>query len=465
MYYNKEANKLRHATPAAVIAVAGAALLLLSAVPVAFAFLAEIAAQDSLLSVDVEAIVIVLLQAGVVMAMLGITALFLSLVIQICMPKTLRIYFQVRRCLFAHRFGNPLRLENGQRLPTLAPFKPKGTGKYVLRIVTSSITCDDLSNVADAISAGLRGRLSKYAVTKSEQAIAAGYVDFTIENVERDRSIKLTSIEQLKQPDPTRLIIQEGAYIDLKSSGSFIVAGKTRSGKTTGIITLLIQVLMNGRDKHGSQVLIIDPKRAELSCLPYTTTLGDDGEAREILNAMQEFVDSIRKRQAHLNELSKRRGDAIKWYEANMRPSILFIDEYVALRSILPKKASKDDPTYCLAAFDDLLKVIITTGQSAGAFAIVSIAQASVSEGGLPSMLRDALTTKILFKPTIEEARLIWDSTMLSCLCERTYKASDAWFSSTDGINDYPSYVRFPNVDDIKEYGELSRLLIEYYRQ
>lgn len=104
-------------------------------------------------------------------------------------------------------------------------------------------------------------------------------------------------------------------------------------------------------------------------------------------------------------------------------------------------------------------------GASAGCYAIISIAQASVSDGGLPSMLRDAMTTKILFKPTLDEGRLLWDSDKLKDFnCERVYNAGDAWFSSTDGIHDNVSYVRFPYMK-FKVYGELGRLLNEYYNK
>lgn len=145
-----------------------------------------------------------------------------------------------------------------------------------------------------------------------------------------------------------------------------------------------------------------------------------------------------------------------------MLPSFLFIDEYVALRTILPKKPSKDDETYSLAQFDALIKRIVTMGASAGCFVIISIAEASVEEGGLPTMLKNAMSTKILLKPTQTEGRLMWDSDKLKDLPERTYKAGEAWFSSTDGIHDNVSYVHFP-VMNFAAYSELSRLLEQYY--
>lgn len=102
-------------------------------------------------------------------------------------------------------------------------------------------------------------------------------------------------------------------------------------------------------------------------------------------------------------------------------------------------------------------------GASAGCFAIISIAEASVQEGGLPAMLRSAMSTKILFRPTRAEGLLMWDAEKLdNSVGDRVYNAGDAWFSSTDGMHDAVSYVHFP-VMDFPAYRELGQLLKEYY--
>lgn len=195
-----------------------------------------------------------------------------------------------------------------------------------------------------------------------------------------------------------------------------------------------------GRDRYGSEVIIIDPKQAELSRLPYTVTLDANGEAKDILAALKRFTDTIKRRQQILNGLFVERGDAVKWWDAGFHPSFIFIDEYISCRTLFPSRAGKDD-NYCLATFDGLMKRIITMGVSAGCFCIISIAEASVQEGGLPSMLRSAMSTKVLFKPTLSEARLLWDSKKLEDFStSRVYGPGDAWFSSTNGVHDAVSY-------------------------
>lgn len=158
----------------------------------------------------------------------------------------------------------------------------------------------------------------------------------------------------------------------------------------------------------------------------------------------------------------KKSGDALHWWDVGFKSAILFLDEFVALRSIFPKKAAKDDD-YCLVTFDALLKRIVTMGASAGCYVMISIAEASVEEGGLPSIVRSACSTRLLFRPTLPEARLLWDSEKLAELnTSRTYLPGDACFSSTDGKHDLVSYVHFPKLE-FPAYRELGRLLDELY--
>lgn len=262
---------------------------------------------------------------------------------------------------------------------------------------------------------------------------------------------------------PTKLFIQKGTTIDLTTAGSILIVAKTRSGKTTGAVALLAETLVRGPDKYDSLVLIIDPKQAELSRLAHVVTVDEDGGGRAILVALKRFEEAVKKRQAILNTLSEVDGTAVHWWEASMRPSFLLLDEYIALRALFPKRPEKDDPEYCLEKFDALLKRIITMGASAGCYVMISTAQASVEEGGLPSMLKDAMGTKILFRPTMREGKLLWGSDKLANIPERDYRPGEAWFSSTDGEHDnIVSFVRFPRMN-FPIYKELARLLVEYY--
>lgn len=377
-------------------------------------------------------------------------------------PDTVRLCGMVRQALYQPSRGNPLHLRDGDLLPRVS-CKCVGAGIYRLTIsAQQSVSVDTLVDAAPAISAALNRKYQRYAVTQTDADVAFRSVVFLIEDVAVDRSITYNSIGEMKPESPTMLRVDQVNCIDLTTSGSMLVSGKTRSGKTTGVIALLMQALSCGPDDYGSSIVIIDPKCAELSRLPHTVALDDDGEATNILNALKAYADTIKQRQRVLNDLSEQTGDAVKWWDADFHPSFLFLDEYVSCRAVLPKKAAKDSD-YGLDTFDGLIKRIVTTGASAGCYLIISIAEASVQEGGLPAMLRSAMSTKILFRPTRSEGLLMWDAEKLdNFTSDRVYGPGDAWFSSTDGVHDAVSYVHFPNMQ-FSAYRELGRLLQEYY--
>lgn len=392
---------------------------------------------------------------------MAVVLLALSLVLRIAGGTEKQIEYRVKKRLFESSYGNPLGFQEGELLPPVRCQRINGTG-FDISIKAVSCTVEDLLKLAPVISSSINGRYRQYAAISSEADEAFNGVTYRIVDVLADKSLTVDSAEGLKSSDKTKIPIDKETFIDLKTSGSILVAGKTRSGKTTGIIAILLSVLQHGRDDYISNVLIIDPKKAELSRIPYAVTVNCYGEPEPIMTKMKEFETTMEVRQEVLNRLSEETGNAVKWWDAGMNPSFLFIDEYVALKSLLPKPV-KGDGGYNLAGFEGSLKRIITMGASAGCFVIISIAEASVEEGGLPSMLKSAMTTKILFKPTVEEARLIWNSERLKSLnVGRAYGAGDCWFSSTDGIHDTPSFLHFPNME-FEVYGELRKLLIEYY--
>ena len=455
--YRREVGPLAYASPGVVLLVLGGVALLLAGVLALGCWGLAPAVSGPL-----AGIVRMVGQAAAVVACVGIGAVIAAAVVHVLMPDRAKIQRKVRRALCHPSHGNPLRLREGELLPAVK-CKEVYTGVYDLTISAGAVTVETIAGAASAISSALNGRYIRYAVTQMDTGVAFDRVTFRLEDVLVDRSLTYAAVEEMRPKGPTKLQVQDGTEIDLTTSGSMLVAGKTRSGKTTGIIALLLQALQCGRDEYGSEIVIIDPKQAELSRLPYVVTLDEDGEARGILRTLGRFAASSVSRQAVLNGLADRSGDAVKWWDAGMHPSFLFLDEYVALRSIFPSKSTKDDPDYCLATFDGLLRRIVTMGASAGCYVIISIAEANVQEGGLPAMLRSAMSTRILFRPTRPEGLLIWDKAKLDTMPERVYGPGDAWFSSADGLHDTVSYVHFPRMD-FPVYRELGRLLVEYYR-
>lgn len=460
--YKKDCSPLRFALPGTVIAVLGVISVLVAGSTGLLGLVMLGASQGQYLAFLLSP-ALWLLGCGIVFSILSILLFVAAIIVHIKTPNRVRVAAQVRKALLSYEYGNPLGLQEGQRLPRVK-CKDMGAGEYEINISAVSCTIEQLEKVSTSISSALSRKYSRYAVTQTDADVAYNDIRFSITDVTIDRTLTVHAPEELRQNNVTQLIVQEGTYIDLTTSGSMLVAGKTRSGKTTGIMALLIQAAQAGRDGHGSELMVIDPKQAELSRLPHTFTLDGDGEARGILEAIRRFAQKVAERQQYLNRLSEQKGDAVKWWDAGMHPSFLFLDEYVSLRSVFPKRAGKEEPSYSLDEFDGVLRRIVTMGASAGCFVIISIAEASVQDGGLPSMIRSACSTKVLFRPTLPEARLMWDSEKLKDMPPRVYAPGDAWFSSTDGVHDSVSFVHFP-VMDFPVYRELGRLLEEYYRK
>lgn len=455
--YKRDASRLRFASPSTKLLVLGGLSLTVGLI-LLLGSCGLIAAGNV---PGLGAVVQLIWYAVSILVTVSVAMFATAIAYHVLLPDSAKICNKVQRGLFHPAHGNPLGLQDGELLPAVkcACISP---GVYVLTIFVRGCPIERVVNAASSISTALNGKYTRYAVTQTDAGVAYDRVTFRVEDVMVDKSLTFRSVEEMRPSEPTKLRVQDGTYIDLTTSGSMLVAGKTRSGKTTGIISLLLQVLLCGRDEYNSDILIIDPKQAELSRLPHVVTLDEDGEAKNILISVSLFEMFMRRRQMILNNLSEKRGDAVKWWEAGMKPSFLFIDEYIALRSLLPTKAAKDSD-YCLATFDAILKRIVTMGASAGCYVIISIAEASVDSGGLPAMLRSAMSTKVLFRPTLPEARLMWDSEKLKDFASaRVYGPGDAWFSSTDGVHDNVSYVHFPRMD-FPVYQELGRLLNEYF--
>lgn len=435
MRYSSNAPAIAYAAPGTKLSVLGAVLLLIAGCLLGIGHLiielfSPIATEPSgVLTVHGNYVAV-----AIALGAIGGIAVIVGIAINSKLPASKKLRARVRAGIFDPRFGNPLHLRDGEVVPRVV-CKETEAGRFEISISTLSSTVDEVAKLAECISARLCGRFSRYAVVLTEADVASNHVTFFVQDVTLHHEIEASSVEEMSPPSAYELRVQDGTNIDLRTSGSMLVAGKTRSGKTTGVIALLIQALLSGPDEYGSQVLIIDPKQAELSRLPHVVSLGPDGDAHAILEALALFAESIKKRQSVLNDRSAETGDAVHWWDAGFHVSVLFLDEYVALRTMFPKRASKEDPDYCLATFDGLVKRIVTMGASAGCYAIISIAEASVEEGGLPSMVRSACSTRTLFRPTLPEARLIWDADRLADLAApRTYGPGDAWFSSTDGV-------------------------------
>lgn len=400
--------------------------------------------------------IISLLSVACILFVVAITELILR-------SNKRRIQYLLQQRFCDVKYGNPLNLKEGEYLPVIKVLEhPKG---YKIRISCKSAKFSDLLNLDSSISSYLTGRFDKFCVINKTPDIACNYVEYIIQDVvsNTNKQSVYHSIKDIPSEDVTKRYIREDVYMDYSRvlNASAIIAGKSRSGKTTGIIsTFILPTLKQGPDRFGSKVIIIDPKSAELSRCPFAFSPDINGSAEKILKVINGFNDIRVKRQGILNQYK----GSVKWFQIGMKPSILFIDEFLSFLDLFPAKPSKDNPHYCLSYIQSLLQQFATMGASAGCFLIISVAEASVGAGGIPSIINKACGIRILFKPSKQEGRYLWSADKLETMNEREFMPGDAWWSADDGINNNVSFIKFPKLE-FNEFEALSDLLIKYYKR
>lgn len=402
-----------------------------------------------------------LYRLGLLGVIFGGGCIICSILGDIHLPEKVRLQYMLRERLFAKSAGNPLGLKSDSVVPFFY-LKKTGQAQYRVMVETSACSPDVLVKMPKIISAGLVGPYAGWAVTLVDEDPASSYVAYIIEDVSASKKLIVDNVYTLATEYPYQVTIQDGFFLDLRKSGSILICGKTRSGKTTAVEAMLMSILLHGPDQYSSTITIIDPKNAELSTLPHVISPSHGGDAHAILRALKNFNAIRMERQAVLNALAEKRGVPVHWWETNMAPAILFMDEWVALQSLFPKRAVKEDSEYCQQTLHDLVRIIVTMGASAGCYVILSTAEASVEAAGVPSMIRAAMGTKILMRPTRQEGALLWSTEKMEVLPERRYAQGDAWLSSTDGVHDDPTFVQFPALK-FEEYSVLKTLLNAYY--
>lgn len=377
-----------------------------------------------------------------------------------------RIHIMVRKKLLQAKYGNPLHLADGDVIPQISVTE-NADGSFTLIIQSISFRMKYLQDIAEIITADLTGDLAPYGVTAVEPNGECWAVTYRIENLiyAREHQDVYKSLADVPKADG---FLQIRNTFGISFSGckntSMLFAGHTRSGKTSAIIaSVLLPILKAGPDMYGSRVVIVDPKGAELSQASPHVLSPEYGNCRHIFEALAAFEQCRQNRQQVINRLCQENGGSpVHWQEAGFRPSIMFLDEFVSLMSLIPKKAPRDCPDYNRDNFKALLRRIMTQGASAGCFIVISIAQASVGAGDLDSIVSEACGVKVLMRPTTEEASFLWRADQTNNLPSTRLGPGTAWISIDDGEHENPTFTRFPRML-FGEYAALGKMLDKYY--
>jgi hypothetical protein len=171
----------------------------------------------------------------------GLCFLFMALALAFIKytPERIAIRQMLRYRLFAKAGGNPLGLKNESAIPSL-DVKDDGEGRYRVIIDTTACSADTLVKLPKIISSGLIDDYAGWAVVAVDEDPASSFVSYIIEDVTRSKKIVAETPWEIYSDHVTQLVIQEGFFLDLTKSGSMLMVGKTRSGKTTAVECMLI---------------------------------------------------------------------------------------------------------------------------------------------------------------------------------------------------------------------------------
>lgn len=241
----------------------------------------------------------------------------------------------------------------------------------------------DLDRLAEDVSGSFRGRLANYAVTSSRIATNGNEFILTIEDVGSDRTWRPATLEEMKQPTHV-LRLQKDLTINLADSPHLIYYGKSGSGKSTSLISVLIQALMWA----GSQIYIADPKREFSALSDFYPADRLAVEADEVIAMLDRVCEIVRDRQKVVSDgVRKRQKMGLRAYDLGLSPVVVMIDEVSALMASMDNKQKKE--------FLGLLTQIVMKGRSVSCFLILGN-QSALADKGITTDIRGQIATKIV---------------------------------------------------------------------
>ena len=241
----------------------------------------------------------------------------------------------------------------------------------------------DLDRLAEDVSGSFRGYLANYAVTSSRIAPNGNEFVLTLEDVGSDRTWRPATLEEMQQPTHV-LKLQKDLTINLADSPHLIYYGKSGSGKSTSLISVLMQALMWA----GSQIYIADPKREFSALSDFYPRDRLAVEADEVIAMLNRVCDIVRDRQIVVSDgVRKRQKMGLRAYDLGLSPVVVMIDEVSALMASMDSKDKKE--------FLNLLTQIVMKGRSVSCFLILGN-QSALAEKGITTDIRGQIATKIV---------------------------------------------------------------------
>lgn len=254
----------------------------------------------------------------------------------------------------------------------------------------------DIDKLTEDINASFRGKLSAYAVVSSRITDDGLYYKFVLEDKGSDKTWRPKSLEEMKQ-NSHEIKLQNDLIINLADKPHIIAWGKSGSGKSSLLFSMILQLLMSG-----SEVYFIDPK-SEFSAFQEfypMERIQEDTEA--ILKLLRHVCGELTRRQKIVAKaVKKQQKIGLRGYDIGLIPIVVVADEIGSAVASMDNKQKKE--------FLALLTQIVQKGRSVSVFCIVAT-QSPKTDTTLSSDIRSQFATKILLgSANAETQRMAFD--------------------------------------------------------
>ena len=241
----------------------------------------------------------------------------------------------------------------------------------------------EVEKMKEDINASFRGKLGGYAVTSAMITVDGLFYRFVLEDVASNKTRRPATLKQMKQPSHV-LTLQEGLKINLADFPHIICWGKSGAGKSTTLISLLVQALMWSK----SEIYIVDPKNEFNAMSEFYPANRIAVEIDDVLRMLAYVCDKISSRQKIVVEGVKiHQKMDLRAYDLGLPPIVVMADEIGSLVASMDSRQKKE--------FLALVTQIVQKGRSVSCFAIFGT-QSPKTDTTLSSDIRSQFATKIL---------------------------------------------------------------------
>lgn len=246
----------------------------------------------------------------------------------------------------------------------------------------------EIEKLEQDINSSFKNSLAKFGVVSSRISDDKLKFIFTLEDVTTKKTLVPHCLADLKNDDYV-LQLQKGLTIRLDTRPHIAIYGKTGSGKSTQLRSLILQLFqqeadlrfIDGKDEFSAFDGFYDKQKIASEVDDVNVILDD---ILRIVSERQKIVTSEVKKQRHLG---------LRASDIGLKPVVLIADEVGSIVAQMDSKTQKE--------FNKKLTAIIQRGRSVGVNVIVATQDPSVDT--LPQKIRQQFSTRILLGSAKQE--------------------------------------------------------------